>query len=64
MLKFLIFLALLVGSSLFVTEVFSLEIELQKESERIIESFGWLTPEKFAMQEQFQLIIDEANQKN
>ena len=64
MLKFLIFLALLVGSSLFVTEVFSLEIELQKESERIIESFGWLTPEKFAIQEQIQIIIDEANQKN
>ena len=64
MLKFLIFLALLAGSSLFVTEVFSLEIELQKESERIIESFGWLTPEKFAMQEQFQIIIDESNQKN
>ena len=57
-------MALLVGSSLFVTEVFSLEIELQKESERIIESFGWLTPEKFAIQEQIQIIIDEANQKN
>ena len=64
MLKFLIFLVLLAGSSLFVTEVFSLEIELQKESERVLDSFGWLTPEKFSMQEQIQIIIDETNQKN
>ena len=45
MFKFLIFLILLAGSSLFVTEVFSLEIELQKESDRIIEAKGWLTLE-------------------
>ena len=64
MLKFLIFLVLLAGSSLFVTEVFSLEIELQKESERVIDSYGWLTPEKFSLQEQIQIIIDETNQKN
>ena len=64
MLKFLMFLVFLVGSSIFVTEAFSLEVELQKESERIIESLGWLTPEKFAFQEQIQIIIDESNYKN
>ena len=41
MFKILIFLILLAGSSLLVTEVFALEIELQKESDRIIESKGW-----------------------
>ena len=64
MLKFLMFLVLLVGSSIFVTQAFSLEIELQKESERIIESFGWLTLEKFSMQEQIQIIIDHEKLKN
>ena len=64
MLKFLIFLVLLVGSSLFVADAFSLEIELQKKSDWFIESMGWLTPEQHAMQEQFQIIIDESNQKN
>jgi hypothetical protein len=64
MLKFLIFFALLVGSSIFVTQAFSLEVEFQKESERIIESLGWLTPEKLAMQEQIQIIIDEPKQQN
>ena len=53
------FLVVLASSSLFVTEVFSLEIELQKESERIIESLGWLTPEQNSLQEQFQIIIDQ-----
>ena len=64
MLKFLIFLVLLAGSSIFVTQAFSLEVEFQKESERIIESLGWLTPEKFSFQEQLQIVIDELNQKN
>ena len=64
MLKFLIFLVLLAGSSLFVTQAFSLEVEFQKESERIIESFGWITLEKFPLQEQIQIIIDESNLKN
>ena len=64
MLKFLIFFALLVGSSIFVTQAFSLEVEFQKESERIIESLGWLTPDKLAMQEQIQIIIDEPKQQN
>ena len=59
MFKFLIFLILLAGSSLFVTEVFSLEIELQKESDRIIEAKGWLTPEQHSLREHLQIIIDQ-----
>ena len=64
MLKILAFLMLLACSSLFVTEAFSLEVEIKKESDRIIESFGWLTPEKHSMQEHFQIIIDETTGKN
>jgi len=62
--KFLIILLLLVGSSLFALEVFALEVEIQKESDRIIESKGWLTPETHSYQEQFQIIIDQANSKS
>ena len=40
MLKFLIFFVLLVGSSLFVADAFSLEVEFQKKSDWIIESMG------------------------
>ena len=58
------FLVLLVGSSIFVTQAFSLEVEFQKESERIIESLGWLTPEKVPFQEQIQIIIDHKNLKH
>ena len=57
MFKFLIALILLAGSSLFVTEVFALEIELQKESDRIIESKGWLTPEEHSLREHLQIIL-------
>jgi len=64
MFKFLIFLTLLAGSSLFVTEVFSLEIELQKESDRIIESKGWLTPEEHSLREHLQIIIDQREFQN
>jgi len=64
MFKFLIFLILLAGSSLFVTEVFSLEIELQKESARIIESMGWLEPEQHSLKEFLQIIIDQRESKN
>jgi len=64
MFKFLIFLILLAGSSLFVTEVFSLEIELQKESDRIIESKGWLTLEEHSLREHLQIIIDQREFKN
>jgi len=64
MFKILIFLILLAGSSLFVTEVFSLEIELQKESARIIESMGWLKPEQHSLKEFIQIIIDQKESKN
>jgi len=64
MFKFLIFLILLAGSSLFVTEVFALEIELQKESDRIIESMGWLEPEQHPLKEFLQIIIDQRESKN
>jgi len=64
MFKFLIFLVLLAGSSLFVTEAFSLEIELQKESDRIIESKGWLQPEQHSFREHLQIIIDQREFKN
>jgi len=64
MFKILIFLILLAGSSLFVTEVFSLEIELQKESDRIIESKGWLTPEEHSLREHLQIIIDQREFQN
>ena len=64
MLKFLIFLMILVGSSFFLTDVYSLEVEFQKESERIMDSMGWLEPEKIPYQEQIQIIIDHAGEKN
>ena len=64
MLKFLIFFVLLVGSSLFVVDVFSVEVELQDKDDWIIESMGWLTPEKVDMQEQFKIVIDETKQLN
>jgi len=64
MFKILIFLILLAGSSLFVTEVFSLEIELQKESDRIIESMGWLEPDQHSLKEFLQIIIDQRESKN
>jgi len=61
--KFLIILLLLAGSSLFAVEAFALEVEIQKESDRIIESRGWLTPELHSFQEQLQIIIDQTNSK-
>ena len=64
MLKFLIFLVLLVGSSLFVTDAFSLEIEFQKKSDWFIESMEWLTPEQHPLKELFQIIINQVNFKN
>ena len=62
--KFLIILMLLAGSSLFAVEAFALEVEIQQESDRIIESRGWLMPELHSFQEQFQIIIDQANSKS
>jgi len=64
MFKILIFLILLAGSSLFVTEVFALEIELQKESDRIIEAKGWLEPGQHSLTEFLQIIIDQRESKN
>ena len=64
MLKFLIFLAFLIASPFLLAEVSSLEVEFQKESERIIESMGWLEPEKVSYQEQIQIIIDRDDLKN
>jgi len=64
MFKILVFLVLLVGSSLFVTEVFALEIELQKESARIIESMGWLEPDQHPFKEFLQIMVDQRESKN
>ena len=64
MLKFLIFLGILIVSPFFLMDASSLEIEIQKESDRIIDSMGWLRPDKIAYQEQIQIIIDDINKKN
>ena len=64
MFKFLVFLILLAGSTLFVTEIFALEIELQKESDRIIESKGWLELDQHSLKEHLQIIIDQKEFKN
>ena len=64
MFKFLIFLILLAGSSLFVTGVFALEVELQLENERENEAKGWLIPEQHQLQEQIQVIIDRTKLEN
>ena len=62
--KFLAFFVLLAGLSFFLTEASSIEIEIQKESDRVIESMGWLEPEKVAYQEQLQIVIDYTGSKN
>ena len=64
MLKFLIFLPLLIASPFLLIEAYSLEVEFVEESERIIESKGWLEPKKVALQEQLQIIIDYDNSRN
>ena len=64
MFRFLIFLILLAGSSLFVTGVFALEVELQLEKERENEAKGWLIPEQHQLQEQIQVIIDRTKLEN
>ena len=58
------FLTLLACSSFLVTDAFSLEVELLKESERVIETLGWLKPGNIPFQEQIQLIIDQVKSKN
>jgi hypothetical protein len=64
MLKILIFLVFVIGCSVFLTQAFSLEVELQKEDERINEALGFLKPGDYDFQEQFQIIIDKSNHKN
>ena len=64
MFRFLMFLALLACSSFFVTDPFSVEIELLKESDRLMESRGWSAPEKVPYQEQIRIIIDQTIPKN
>ena len=64
MLKFLIFLVILMGFPFSLMNASSLEVEFQKESERIIESMGWIEPEKVSYQEQIQIIIDHHDLKN
>ena len=64
MFKFLLFLILLAGSSLFVTGVFAFEVELQLEKERENEARGWLIPEQHQLQEQIQVIIDRTKLEN
>ena len=62
--KFLIILLLLAGSSLFAVEVFALEVEIQEESDRIIESRGWIEPELHSFKEVIKIIIDQENQQS
>ena len=64
MLKSLIFLVFLISCSVFLTQAYSLEVELQKEDERILEEMGLLRPDIEPFQEQFQVIIDEIGKKN
>ena len=64
MLKLLIFLVFVISCSVFLTQAFSLEVELQKEDERIQDALGFLKPGEDDFQEQFQIIVDESNLKN
>jgi len=64
MLKLLIFLVFVIGCSVFLTQAYSLEVELQKEDERINEALGFLKPGDYDFQEQFQIIVDKSNHKN
>jgi len=64
MLKFLIFFALLVGSSLFVVDVFSVEVEFQTKGDWLTDTLEWQRLSQHPLQEQFQIIIDESKQRN
>ena len=65
MLKYFAFLALVTCSSFFITDAFSIEVELLKESDSIIDTRGWLElDEKLTFQEQIQIIIDQEDKKN
>ena len=64
MLKFLIIVAFLIGAPFLLIDVSSLEVEFQKESERIIESMGWAEPDRVPYHEQIQIVIDRDGFKN
>ena len=64
MIKFLVFLVLLVGSSLFVTDAFSLEIEFQTKGDWLTDTLEWQRLSQHPLQEQFQIIIDESKHRN
>jgi hypothetical protein len=64
MFKSLIVLILLAVSSIFAVEVFALEVEIQKEEDRIKESMGWLDPELHTFSEHLTIIIDRVNEKS
>ena len=59
-----VLIVFLISVSILTTSAFALEVEIQKESDRILESKGWSTPNKFPLQEQLQIIIDKTNKKN
>jgi len=65
MIKYFMPLVLLVFSSFFVTDAFSVEIEILKESDRLVDTRGWLQlDDKIAFQEQIQILIDQVGNKN
>ena len=64
MFKFLIFLALLACSSFLITDAFSVEVELLKESDRILDTKGWLDLDTDPFQEQIQIIINPTTSKH
>ena len=64
MFKFLIFLALLACSSFLITDAFSVDVELLKESDRILDTMGWLDLDTDPFQEQIQIIINPATSKH
>ena len=64
MLKFLIIVAFLIGAPFLLIDVSSLEVEFQKESERVIESMGWAEPDRVPYHEQIQIVIDRDGFKN
>ena len=65
MIKYFIFLVLLVPSTFFITDAFSVEVEILKESDRIIDTHGWSQlDDKIAFQEQIQILIDQTTNRN
>ena len=64
MIKFLISLIFLTSVSFFIVDVFGVEVELLKESDRIIDTRGWLELETDPFQEQLQIVIDTIGYKN